>query len=167
MIRQRFGTALLALALLAPLSLAAQMPDIPLGKWWKRPRVVEALHLTAEQQDRLEEIFSKNRRQFIDLRADVERRSVDVEEVMARKDSDPKKAAAAIEALEQAKARLGKARIMMVVEMKGILTAEQWQQILERREEWRAERLLDRRGARGPGRDTPPPGRPAPQPRGE
>lgn len=147
--------------------LSAQLPEMPMGKWWKRPKVVESLHLTPDQQERMEEIFSRGRRSFVDLKAEVERRQIDVEELMAKKDSDPKKVSSAIDALDQARLRLGKARTMMVVEMKQILTAEQWQMILDRMEEWRRERMDDRRMRRfGPGgRPGPggPPQTPAPR----
>lgn len=152
--------ALAVLLLAAPA--AAQLPELPMGKWWKRPRVVEQLKLTPDQQQRLEEIFAKNRRAFIDLRADLERRQLDLEELLARKDADPKKIAAAAEALEQAKARAGKARTMMVVEMRGVLTEEQWHKVTEAREQWRREKLEDRRrgapggpGPRRPGDGAP------------
>ena len=56
----------------------AQLPEVPLGKWWKRPRIVERLKIKPDQQERLDEIFSKNRRSFIDLKADVDRRAVDL-----------------------------------------------------------------------------------------
>jgi len=146
---------------LLALPMKAQMPDLPLGKWWKRPRVVDVLNLSADQQERLEDVFSKNRRSFVDLKAEVERRMIDVEELMSKKDSDPKKVGAAVDALEQARARLGKSHTMMVVEMKAILTNEQWQRILDRREEWRGERDGEKRSRRRllEGRD-PRPGKP-------
>jgi Spy/CpxP family protein refolding chaperone len=124
---------------------AAQMPEAPPGKWWKRPRIVEQLKLTPEQQERLETIFSKNRRAFVDLKADVERRQIDAEELVTKKDSDPKKASQAIDALEQAQFKLRRAMAMMVLEQKDVLTATQWQAIVERREEWRRERQEQRR----------------------
>ena len=137
---------LVAMALAAPAT--AQGPEMPLGKWWKLPRMVERLKVKPEQQERLDEIFAKNRRPFIDLKADVDRRSVDLEELLSKKESEPAKIAAATDALEQAKGRLGKARMMMIVEMKGVLSDEQWQRILELRDEWRRQRAEERRGAR-------------------
>ncbi|MEO6326328.1 MAG: periplasmic heavy metal sensor [Thermoanaerobaculia bacterium] len=126
--------------------LSAQMLEIPGGKWWKRPRVVEMLQLTSDQQERMEEIFSKNRRAFIDLKADVERRQLDVEELITKKDSDPKKVSAAIDSLDQSRLRLGKARTMTIIEMKGILSNDQWQLVLDRSDEWRREREEGMRG---------------------
>ncbi len=156
-------------AALAALPAPAQMLEMPPGKWWKRPAVVEALKLAPEQQQRLEEVFSKNRRTFVDLKADVERRTIDLEDLLAAREVEPRKVAAASEALEQARARLGKARTMMVVEMRGVLTGDQWATIVDRREEFRAERraevrrrFADRRSGGRPGRPTARPGNPAP-----
>lgn len=160
--------AVVVLVGLAAAPLLAQMPDMPLGKWWKQPRVVEALQLTADQQEKLETVFSKNRKSFVDLRADVDRRSIDLDELLAKKDSDPKKVAAASDALEQAKARLGKARTMMVFEMKTVLTEEQWRKIETRREEWRRQLANERgrqfRDGRGMPKGAGRPMGPGPQP---
>jgi Spy/CpxP family protein refolding chaperone len=128
---------------------AAQMPEAPPGKWWKRPHTVRMLNLTAEQQAKLEDIFSRRRREFVDLKADVERRQIDFEELVAKKDSDARKVSAAVDALEQSRLKLHKAATMMFLEQKDVLSAVQWQQVLDRREEWRAQRLMERRGAAG------------------
>ncbi len=128
------------------------------------------LKLTPEQQDRLEEIFARNRRSFVDLKADVERNQIDVEELVAKKDADPKKVSAAIDALEQARMKLRKAMAMMFLDQKAVLTQQQWTQFLERREDWRRERMeerrrgeMERRGEMAP--SEPPPARPEPNPR--
>jgi Spy/CpxP family protein refolding chaperone len=137
----------LAAALGAALALPAfaQMPETPPGKWWKRPRVVQVLKITPEQQDKLEEIFARNRRSFVDLKAEVEKSQIDVEELVAKKDSDPKKVSAAIDALEQSRSKLRKAMAMMFLEQKNVLTQQQWTLFLERRDEWRRERSDERR----------------------
>ena len=147
----RPATTAIALACLAAFALpaAAQMPEVPPGKWWKRPRMVESLALTAEQQEKLEATFAKNRRSFVDLKGDVEKRQIDLEELLTKKGTDAKKISDATDALEQARGRLGKARTMMIVEMKGILTDDQWKKLLDAREQWRKDVGDDRRGWRG------------------
>ena len=159
--------AALGAALALPLS--AQMPETPPGKWWKRPRVVQLLKITPEQQDRLEEIFSRNRKSFVDLKADVEKNQIDVEELVAKKDSDPKKVSAAVDSLEQSRMKLRKSMTMMFLEQRSVLTQQQWQQFLERRDEWRRERTedrrrgeMERRGDLPPSESTPLPARPVP-----
>jgi len=146
--------AALVAASLAGLPAAAQMVEMPGGKWWKRPAIVEGLKLTTEQQERLDEVFAKNRRAFVDLKADVDRRTIDLEDLLVAKDVDPKKVAAASDALEQARGRLGKARTMMVVDMRGILTEAQWKQIVDRRDQWRGEREKEMRRRNGERRGT-------------
>ncbi|MEO8587003.1 MAG: periplasmic heavy metal sensor [Acidobacteriota bacterium] len=136
---------------------SAQMPEGPPGKWWKRPAVVRQLNLSSEQQGKLEDIFARRRREFVDLKADVERRQIDVEELVTVKDSDPKKAAASVDALEQSRLRLRKAATMMFLEQKDVLSAAQWQQVLSRRDEWRKERQMERRGDAWDGPDRPAP----------
>jgi len=138
--RTRWALAGLALVAVSALPAVAQMVEMPGGKWWKRPAVVDSLKLSTEQQERLDEVFMKNRRAFVDLKADVDRRTIDLEDLMEARDIDSRKVAAASEALEQARGRLGKARTMMVVEMRGVLTEAQWKQIFDRRDQWRAER---------------------------
>ena len=145
------GALLFAAAVSSAFPARAQLTEAPIGKWWKKPRVVEALKLTPEQQQRIEDIFAKNRRGFIDLKADVEKRQVDLDELMARKDSEPKKVSAAVDAVEQAKLRLRKAHAMMILEMREILTGDQWKVLLERAEEarqFREERRMNRRALR-------------------
>jgi Spy/CpxP family protein refolding chaperone len=159
---------LLAAAVFVPAAAPAQMPDVPPGKWWKRPAIVEQLGLTPEQQEKLDAILAKNRRGFVDLKADVEKKQLDVEELMAKKDSDPKKVATAVDALGESRGRLRKAALMMVLEMRGVLTDAQWKTVVERREQWREERrdqMRERRPGRGrfgaPGPpETPPPAPP-------
>ena len=135
-----FVFPLLAATALFALATPAQMPEVPPGKWWKRPAIVRELGLSAEQQDKLDQILAKNRREFIDLKAEVERKQLDVEELMTKKDSDPKKVSAAIDALELSRAKLRKTTSLMVLDMRGVLTAEQWRKVVDRREQWRQER---------------------------
>ncbi len=155
---------LLAAALGAALALPAlgQMPETPPGKWWKRPRVVQMLKISPEQQEKLEEIFARNRRSFVDLKAEVEKNQIDVEELVAKKDSDPKKVSAAVDALEQSRMKLRKSMTMMFIEQKAVLTPQQWNTFLERRDDWRRERSEERRRGEMERRSEMPPPEAAP-----
>ena len=165
---------LLSMAALSSGMAAAQMPEVPPGKWWKRPAVVQTLGLSAEQQEKLDQILQKYRRDFVDLKADVEKKQLDLEELMAKKDSDPKRVTAAIDALEQSRAKLRKTASLMLLEMRGVLTEPQWKQVVERAEQWRQERreqfreqMRERRPRHAPGGGPPGPQEPrsAPDPK--
>lgn len=165
--RRRLVLLAAACAAFAGTPAAAQMPEAPPGKWWKRPRVVQMLRLSPEQQEKLEEIFARNRRSFVDLKADVEKNQIDLEELVTKKDADPKRVSAAVDALEASRMKLRKSVTMMFLDQKAVLTPHQWTQIVERREDWRRERMeerrrgeMDRRGEMAP--HEQPPARPAP-----
>ena len=99
----------------------------------------------------------------MDLKADVEKNQIDVEELVTKKDADPRKVSAAVDALEQSRMKLRKSMTMMFLEQKGVLTSQQWTLFLERRDEWRRERGEEkRRGETERRGDMSPDGAPAP-----
>lgn len=118
------------------------------GKWWKNPRAVRELSLTASQSDRIEEIFLRVRPTLIDLRAEVEKKKLRREAILERPNADSKEAARAIDELGEARSRLDKARALMFLEIRQVLTPEQRDRILDRSERFRERRRS--RSGRGP-----------------
>jgi Spy/CpxP family protein refolding chaperone len=128
------------------------------GKWWKRPRVVQALALTPQQTAELEKIFAKSRPKLIDLKADLEKRQFDYEQAMGAEKVDRSQVEAAIEAREQARARLQKELALMELDMKQVLTPAQREKAQQLRAEFRQRAQERRRLLReaDPGEDLPP-----------
>jgi Spy/CpxP family protein refolding chaperone len=116
------------------------------GKWWKRPRIVQALGLTPQQSSELEKIFAKSRPTLIDLKADLEKKQFAYEQAMGAEKVDRQQVGAAIEAREQSRARLQKELSLMELDMKQVLTPEQREKAQELRAEFR-QRLQERRRA--------------------
>ena len=141
---------------------ATGSPDLPDGKWWKRPRIAAAVNLTADQAREIEAIFSKARPQLIDRKADLEKKQGALEDALDSS-ADRKEIAARVEEVEDARAELQKARILMVLDMKHVLRPEQWDRLMKMREDARRQRLdgserfggRDRQFGRGdsPGRE--------------
>ncbi len=148
-------TALAIAVLLLVLSTALGQQGLGDGKWWKRPRVVQSLGLTAEQSSELEKIFAKSRPKLIDLKADLEKKQFAYEQVMSADKVDRQDVEAKIEAREQARAKLQKELALMEIDMKQVLTPEQRERVSQFREENR-QRLMERRRALRGG--SPPPG---------
>ncbi|MGH9442647.1 MAG: Spy/CpxP family protein refolding chaperone [Thermoanaerobaculia bacterium] len=134
---------------------AAALDGMPDGKWWKNPRAVRTLGLTASQVDEIETIFLHVRPQLIDLRADLEKKKLVQDSLMERPDVKTEEAGKAIDETERARSRLEKERAMMFLQIRQVLTPEQRQKILERREDLR-ERRLDRPRRLRPGAARPP-----------
>jgi Spy/CpxP family protein refolding chaperone len=145
--------AVLALAwvlLAAPLLASPDMPD---GKWWKRPRVAAAIDLSADQSREIEAIFVRSRGRLIDLKADLEKRQLDLQDVMDDESADRRVVAQRIDALENARAELQKARALMFLDMKRVLRPEQWERLREMQTQ--ARRMMEERRRRMRSDDRP------------
>lgn len=154
---------LLSLLLLLFTSLAIASPDFPDGKWWKRPRVAEAIGLSPNQSQEIETIFVRSRGRLIDLKADLEKKQAELQDTIEDQSADREEVAERIEKLEDARAELQKARALMLLDMKRVLRPEQWDRLKrmqeearrireERRRRFREQEERERRGMReGPG----------------
>ena len=114
------------------------------GPWWKNPSVTAELGLTPEQSTEIERVFVHSRSKLIDLKADLEKRQLALQEALEDKSADRKDVERKIEAAENSRAELQKARVLMILDMKQVLKPEQWEKLVRRQQEMR-ERRGDRR----------------------
>ena len=146
--------AALLLASVAAASAALPPPDLPEGKWWKRPRIAAEINLSGEQESRIESIFASARPVLIDRRAALEKAQGELHDALEDSDADRRAIGARIEAVERARAELQKSRILMVLDMKQVLRPEQWERLVRLQENVRRDRrerfgrFLDRRRER-------------------
>ncbi len=131
-------STLAAILLAAALPLFAQV-DVPDGKWWKRPRVAKELALTAEQTKQIDGIFVQARPRLIDLKADLEKKQFHLQQAIDE-DADREELERRIDVVENARKDLQKTRALMVLDMKKVLTAEQWERLKQLREQVRERR---------------------------
>lgn len=113
----------LGLLLLAGTALAA---DLPPGKWWRRPEIVSALSLSGDQQEKLENVWRASSSDLIDMRAEVEKQNIGLRAELDRPQLDRRAVQAAASRLNAARARLFERELMMLVDMRGVLTDAQW-----------------------------------------
>ena len=147
-------TMLAIAVLLLVLGTALGQQGLGDGKWWKRPRIVQALGLTAAQSSELERIFAKSRPKLIDLKAELEKKQFAYEQAMSAEKVDRADVEAKIEAREQARAKLQKELSLMELDMKQVLTPEQREKVAQFREENR-QRIMERRKAMRGGTAVP------------
>jgi hypothetical protein len=113
----------LALFTFAGTALAA---DLPSGKWWRKPNVVQSLGLTDDQQKRLDDIFRRSASDLIDLRGAVEKQSIALRGELDQAQLDRAAIQRAAAKLTEARGRLFERELMMLVDMRGVLTEPQW-----------------------------------------
>jgi Spy/CpxP family protein refolding chaperone len=122
----------------------------PGGMWWRNPMVIQKLSLTADQTKKMDDIFQKSRLDLIDLRANLQKQEVMLEPLLSANPLDIPKAQAQIDKVAESRANLEKADAKMLLDIRGVLTPDQWTK-------------LRTRGAGGPAATGQPgPGAPAP-----
>ncbi|HEV8119009.1 MAG TPA: periplasmic heavy metal sensor [Thermoanaerobaculia bacterium] len=146
-----------AIAITAAASASGQAFD---GKWWKNPSVASDLNLTADQSADIEKIFVRTRPKLIDLKADLEKKQLDLQVAMDDHAADRASVEKKIEAVETARASLQKTRALMLLDMKQVLKPAQWDKLVQKQQE-RRERMQERRERmhEDGGRPAPPPRR--------
>ncbi len=116
------------------------------GAWWRMPETVRAIGLSPEQTARLEEIFREERRRLVDLRAEVEKARLDLEEALGREPFDEAAVAPVVDRFEARRAELARARTMMLVRMRGVLTKAQYEALRARLRERARDLVTDHAG---------------------
>jgi len=158
--------SLLSIAVLLVASRAFAAPDFPDGKWWKRPRVAAEIGLSPEQTREIESVFIRSRGKLIDLKADLEKRQGELQDLIEDQSADRDDVAERIDRVENARAELQKARALMLLDMKRLLRQEQWERLkrlqeetrralAERRQRFREQEQMERRRMRGQPPDRP------------
>jgi Spy/CpxP family protein refolding chaperone len=101
----------------------------PRGRWWTNPETAKELGLTADQQKKMDDIFQQHRLSLIDLNAALEKQEVLLEPLMSADQPDESKVLAQIDRVAQARAELEKANARMLLGIRQVLTADQWQKL--------------------------------------
>ncbi len=113
---------------------------LPFGMWWKNPDVAARIGLTAEQQKRIEDLFLQSRVQLIHLHATLQEQQLFLGPLLDATPFDQAKAMAQIDKIADTRADLEKTNARMLLNIRGVLTADQWTKLRTRP-----------RGLRGPG----------------
>ena len=103
--------------------------DLPPGRWWKRPQIVNYLALSEEQQVRLEATFRRAAPLLIDAKATVDKESValrsELDQVSPNRENVQKVAAR----LGAARSQLFEREVLLFVDMRAVLSDVQWNKL--------------------------------------
>jgi len=116
----------MAALLVLAASVAAAQVNLPPGKWWRRPEVIQILNLSEEQQDRLESVFVASAGDLIDLRAEVEKQAIALRAAIDQAQLDRNVIRNAAERLNIARGRQFQRELLMLVDMRAVLSDAQW-----------------------------------------
>ena len=135
--------------------------DVLPGKWWEDERIANHMELTDEQREQIRDIVFEHARLMIDLKADFDKAGLDLAASVDQEVFDPVPVRAAHAVFQTARQKLENERFEMLIEVRQILTYEQWQKIQEVKRRIEQNRQQRRPGQRQGGQRPPgerPPG---------
>ena len=109
---------LLLAALVLVFATSAFAQNLPPGKWWRRPEIVQSLNLAEEQQNKLENIFRTSSGDLIDLRGEVEKLNINLRGDLDQSQLDRAAIRNDAQRLSDARTRLFERELMMLVDMR-------------------------------------------------
>lgn len=111
--------------------------------WWETP-ITERLGLSDEQREQIRSVLKSHRDEMIDQRAVVEKAEAEMEDLFAEEEFDQQQADRAIERLVMARGDLTRSLTKMTLELRHVLTTEQWRKLRSFQD--RMEQFRGRRG---------------------
>lgn len=149
-------TSLLVLALLsfAPHSAHARGPAeisaVEAMQGRKFDAIADRLKLTPELRAKVQDAVYTSSGAALEVKARIDRAELDLKHLMSQPVLDEKAVLKAVDALNSSEAELRKNRVQLVLDVRKLLTPDQWKELLRARAEQR-ERRRDRDDGPGPG----------------
>jgi protein CpxP len=101
----------------------------PHGRWWSDPNMISELGLSQDQQTKLDNIMQQNRLKLIDLNASLQKEEAILEPLVSADSPDETKITSQIDRVAQARAELEKAHARMLLQVRTVLTPDQWSKL--------------------------------------
>ena len=114
------------------------------GKWWQRPAVKEKLELTLDQTSKINTIWMEYKKRIIDLKGDLEKAYLDLENLMDQPELNKESAYALAHRIAGLQASQAEARIKMAIDIRGELSVEQFERLKALRREF-SKKLREKR----------------------
>lgn len=106
------------------------------GKWWHRPGVKDTLQLTPDQIDKINKIWMEHKKRLIDIKSDIEKAYLDLENMMSKPTTDRQETYKLAERLGQLHSRQIENRIKMGIDIRQELSIEQFEKLKGLRREF-------------------------------
>lgn len=119
---------------------------IPSSKWWKRPDVAGKVGITEEEKEKLDNMYYKYRYLMIDLRSQVKKERLELEQLIDSKAFNDKACLDQFTKLQKAKNTVAAEKFRFLVQVRKLLNLDRFQQL---KEQVRKYRMKGRRGKQG------------------
>ena len=110
--------------------------------WWNSP-VVGDLGLNAAQSQKIRQVVRSYRDRLLDARNAVQKAEGALEDLMNEPEVDPEAAKPVIERVSAARANSSRVLLEMSVQLRSVLTLDQWRQLVRRWDEVQRKKATD------------------------
>jgi len=95
------------------------------GKWWKNPKVVEALDLKQDQIEKIERIFYQYRDQIVNLDGALKQKEAELRKEVRNPNSRREDILRLTDEVEKIRGQLRRVEVDMLLRIRDVLTPEQ------------------------------------------
>ena len=99
------------------------------GKWWYRPGVKDMLQLTPDQIDRINKIWLEHKKSIIDIKSDIGKAYLDLENMMSQPTVDKHEAYKLADKIAQFHSQETVKRIKMAIDIRQELSTDQYEKL--------------------------------------
>ncbi|PYX78615.1 MAG: hypothetical protein DMG70_30880 [Acidobacteria bacterium] len=131
-----------------------------MGRWWKDPETAKKLQLNDGQISQLDQIFYEHRLKLIDYGAAMEKEDLKLENLLDADVPNEGQISSQVDQVLSARGKLEREYTMMSLDLRKVLSLDQWRQLKTIREERGPKDNLffyKQRGPAPPGAPLPPP----------
>jgi len=101
----------------------------PHGAWWKNSDMVAKLNLSDSQVKQLDQTFYQHRMNLIDDTAAMQKADLNLRTLMEADSPDQAQVMGAVDQVLAARGKVERETTMMMLDMRKVLTVEQWKQL--------------------------------------
>lgn len=136
-----FVVAVVVLAAMIITSRDVYAQDRGNGRWWQRPGVAKELNLTDKEKQALDDMFIKNRDKFIDMKSDLDKERLKLEDILNKEPVNDTSAAAQYKRVEEKRQKLAAERFKYILGVRKILGQDRFQRLNAMVDEMRKKRF--------------------------
>ena len=123
----------------------ADMPNLPPGKWWRVPEVMENLKMTKEEQAKLDEMFVETQRKLIDFRGRLDKENFELNQLLEKKEFDADACLNQFKKSSEQQTNISTEQFRFTVMVRKLLGFERYQSLKTNYHEWRREKINEMR----------------------
>jgi Spy/CpxP family protein refolding chaperone len=118
----------------------AYADDVGPGRWWRLPELSKEMRLTDREKQILDDMFVKNRNALIDMRSDIEKERLKLEDILAKDPVNESAAKAQFRRVEEKREKLAIERFQFILDARKVLGPERFRILTGKFEEMKKKR---------------------------